>query len=450
MTLISSPRQVSLYHARENVRGRRNPASQLFLTREFAQGTDLTDAVFDYNQPITFECIVEVTAVPNSGVVFEFGTSTNGVKLMINRERLICVAGPSAGDDGAGFHYFPPQLQVGRGRMHLVVAIDPGNGRMRVWQDGNLAIRGGPASGSFAQGWAETGDGSYGDAETGTSNSRSPADVTTAPSGFKVVGPLRVYKNQLPRQMLQSLAAMHMLPGPENVVGLLGWWDASAEDTIEQTASAFFWNNRSIAAGNPFSVGLSTPDTGTRQLNGLNVIDFDGSTLLQSTPSLPAELDISSLTSMTVAIVDSTNNAADPLLGIASSDITAHVDAQVSGEFQFGLTSSGLGLTSPLLPAAPTDFSGSVHVFVTRFDADAGEVKMWVDGGSPYVTGADYNGALAPGFRGYIFTTSTFSNQTDGAIGELLLYQGALDVNQMNLLGEYLQRWGTTWSPISL
>jgi len=82
---------------------------------------------------------------------------------------------------------------------------------------------------------------------------------------------------------------------PLDIPGLAGWWDASDAATITASAGAVSqWNDKS---GNGYHVtqatGTKKPTTGTRTINSLNVLDFDGGDGLQKASGvIPAPLAI--------------------------------------------------------------------------------------------------------------------------------------------------------------
>lgn len=196
--------QAALFHTRESTRGRRDPTKELFRTALLGVQDAAVDtgAFFpDRDRPVTFATEIETSGATPSGNIFEFGDSTSGIQLGLNDDTLSFAAGNgAAGTDGIDDSIIVPSLAIVGARHHLVVAVNPGQGKGRVWINGILALRvqNDPAVALLNGVWASNAMGAIADAQNGTSNLRVTDNA--APSNFALVKPFTVFMGQVPRQ----------------------------------------------------------------------------------------------------------------------------------------------------------------------------------------------------------------------------------------------------------
>ena len=151
---------------------------------------------------------------------------------------------------------------------------------------------------------------------------------------------------------------------PLDIAGCVGWWDAS--DAASITASGGLvsqWNDRSTAGNHATASGTARPTTGTRSLNGRNVIDFDGTANAMAT----SLADTATQTVFFVAVSDvastsgrawsfgTTNRGVFPNAGIWE-----FWRQQTSGAISFGTTASA---TSPSVACALFSSNSSLTTF---------------------------------------------------------------------------------------
>jgi hypothetical protein len=73
---------------------------------------------------------------------------------------------------------------------------------------------------------------------------------------------------------------------PDEIAGLVGWWDASDVTTITESGGAVSqWNDKSASGNNVVQAGSNKPATAVNTQNGLNVLTFASGDLLRVTPS---------------------------------------------------------------------------------------------------------------------------------------------------------------------
>lgn len=202
--VLDAVEQAVYYHSRERVRSLRNVVAKLHRTHRIELGTSGIDtgAIFPLRtRPITFRTIVDVTGLA-AGVVFEFGNATAGVKMSLNLGNIGFAAGSGAGDDGVGVTAAVGgrfAVSSGSVRSELVAAVNPGTQKVRVWIDGEEAVRGESPDPWPSGEWGTDDDGSVGAAASGTGSNNRAQSTTVAPSNFALVAPLEVFVGQLPR-----------------------------------------------------------------------------------------------------------------------------------------------------------------------------------------------------------------------------------------------------------
>lgn len=208
MPLLGSRRGTGLYYAREHRRARHDPLRGLTLTHDFGVSTATVDTngVFpDRTRPITFGTLIEVTGASPSGIICEFGSSTNGLKLAIGSGKLYFAAGNGTGstNDGVDGEITVAALGTVSARFSVRAAVLPSNGKARIWVEGDLVLRLDAASDTAMLNgvWADDSDGAVGAGHAGgSSTQRLPETVNGAPNDFALVEPFRVAQGQLPRQ----------------------------------------------------------------------------------------------------------------------------------------------------------------------------------------------------------------------------------------------------------
>lgn len=195
--------QAVYYFARERRGSLDDPVEKLFRTHgplgvnvaSVDTGTIFPSRVL----PITFATTILTSGVAASGIVFEFGDSTTGLKLAVDSGSIYVAAGDAAGNDGIAGSVIVPAVSVSGAKLELRLAIRPGSGEVRLFIDGDHALRLVTAAADMANGWASTAAGAIGAAQQGTSTQRGQT-INGAPSDFALVESLSVYQNQIPRQ----------------------------------------------------------------------------------------------------------------------------------------------------------------------------------------------------------------------------------------------------------
>ncbi len=209
---VGVPSRVAFHHA---VRRRQSLSGvpEMFRTMQIFGGSVMAVADIDTGatfpvrtSPITFRTAIEITdnAGVHKGLIFEFSGTNIGAALWIGDSTI----GFHAGEDGivngaTALFDNTVELPVGLS-MDIVVAIRPGDGRVRMWGNGQELARAAASSDTFgaAKAWAEDSNGSFASALQGTVVVDVPAASQVAPDGFTVVEPLSIYVGQVPRHFI--------------------------------------------------------------------------------------------------------------------------------------------------------------------------------------------------------------------------------------------------------
>lgn len=149
--------------------------------------------------PITFTTAIRITGAAPLGMVFSFGSSSRGCGLGINDRFVAFSAGGStAGENGFALFNNVVTLPIGL-ELGLVASVNPGNGKVRVWANGNEIVRAVASSGDFNGDWADTTAGAFA-AVPPVSPPPGLGTMNQSPVDFEVIEPLSVYVGQIPRQ----------------------------------------------------------------------------------------------------------------------------------------------------------------------------------------------------------------------------------------------------------
>ena len=195
--------QALRFHSRER---RRSLAGipELFRTHFFGipTATVLANAFPVRDTLVTFQTSIRiVTGASAAGLIFELGDATTAIAAWFDTPGLLSfrAGGAAAADRGlAEFDNggaFPDDLEL-----DLVFAVRPGDGRVRIWANGEELARDVASGGQLPSGWAASSDGAFAAAATGA----LPADVleTGAPVDFDVIQSLSVFVGQAPRHFV--------------------------------------------------------------------------------------------------------------------------------------------------------------------------------------------------------------------------------------------------------
>ena len=248
-------------------------------------------------------------------------------------------------------------------------------------------------------------------------------------------------------------------PAPTTpVAGYRAWYDASDTATITVSGSAVTqWNDKSVNAYNlTQGTAGNRPLSGTRTLNSLNVIDFDGTNdcLVNTTTSNWAFLNNSTGSSIfvvlysdatsTTGFLASTSTGSSAAIGIdfirngSDDKVRVFVRNNTSGDGAVGSTDQGtltddtaVYYTMLLTPNNATTADRAISRVNGGSEIKNNTLTLTPDNGNPtqgLVLGDATNGA-GLGFN--------------GTIGELLFYPSVLNATDRALNESYLKnKWG--------
>lgn len=235
---------------------------------------------------------------------------------------------------------------------------------------------------------------------------------------------------------------------PSNLPNLILWLDASDISTITQSSgSVSQWNDKS---GNGYNATQATsanqPVTNSRTINGINVLDFDGTNDMFAVPSISG-LDSANFTVFCIYTVDDYTTQLQSL-------ITAY--RTTVGNSTYGLTLNG---------TAANQIS-----FSARFSAGSWATISHIHNGSPQIAVGRRNSTTQQVWNGNGITASNTSAQSlgaslngtgigsrqagqrhfNGVIAEIIMYNVALSDTEVNMVAAYLSsKWAVSWVNIA-
>ena len=196
--------QAVLFHGRER---RKSLAGVPELLRSLRLGaiptTPVLSASFPVRTvPVTFWTAIRITGATPTGLIFELGDGTTAIAAWVNDTEISFRAGGSAAAD-RGIATFDNTVSLPNTlELDLVFSVRPGDGRVRIWGNGEEIARGVASGGQFPSSglWAAASNGAFAAAAVGA----LPADVlqTGAPTNFEVIQPLSVYMGTVPRHFV--------------------------------------------------------------------------------------------------------------------------------------------------------------------------------------------------------------------------------------------------------
>ncbi len=201
---VEAERLQAILHAARARRRSNAGAAGLFRTHLFRGSTAMavadintTAAFVDRNEPVTFRTAIRITGASPTGLVFEFGGATRGAGIGVLGAIIALTAGATGNAHATAVFTNPAAFEVGE-EIQLLAAIDPGNGKVRLWgNNGKELARATAVDGSFGGTWAGSDNGSFAAIASGA----VAVDLilsNQAPVDFEVIEPLSVYNGSLP------------------------------------------------------------------------------------------------------------------------------------------------------------------------------------------------------------------------------------------------------------
>lgn len=219
---------------------------------------------------------------------------------------------------------------------------------------------------------------------------------------------------------------------PSDDAGLLAWFAADDVATLTTSANAVSaWADKA-SAGSLVQTNVSRqPASGTRLLNGLNVLDFSGGAFVSGNVTLPASGDVS--VHMVLAI-DATTNLFEAVLALnATNDF--QIDANNSTQFDGRLNTSGVG---PAVALSGGPFSGALILSVVMDRTGTATAEVFVSNVSRAAT--SYLTSLDSAQELLLMTNRSKNAWVDGAVGEVIVT--ASTANRAGIHGYLANKWG--------
>ncbi len=219
---------------------------------------------------------------------------------------------------------------------------------------------------------------------------------------------------------------------PSDDAALLGWWDADDTATITQGGGfdVASWADKAGGVPLAYGTGSQRPLTGSRLLNGRNVLDFNGAQMLRADRSFPVSGDVAFHMAMEI---DSVNNAFAAILSVdATNDF--QLDSNSATGFDGRLNPAGIG-SAVTLSGGP--FSGGQIVSLI-FNQTGGQAEVYIGGilraTMAYSVPLDTTGSL------HLMTNRSRNAWITGAVAELVVTE---TLGTRSLYHDYFaEKWG--------
>lgn len=222
---------------------------------------------------------------------------------------------------------------------------------------------------------------------------------------------------------------------PTDITSLEAWYDAADATTISETSGSLTqWDDKS---GNDYhatqSVSSEQPTVNSRTINSLNVVDFDGTQMLDI-PSGFYNVGENPNTIFVVYVSDDDTQNAKTIFGSNGGGkhfyIRTGSNANVSYNCATGNSQAQSSIANSVVTGATNIITGG-HDNTSQY--------MYINGGIPVSGGTPTS------------ITQTVCNisgpfQINGAIAEILVFSEFLSDADKDLVGSYLaDKWGPTW-----
>ena len=225
-----------------------------------------------------------------------------------------------------------------------------------------------------------------------------------------------------------------------NAKGIMGtnlklWLDGSDTASVSQYSNTVTsWNDKS---GNGFQLqSFGAPSTGTRSLDGKNVIDFDGDDYFESATGYPTGNDFSFLM---VAGIDAINHVNDSIFCIRQSTAqpSFQIDSGDTSAFKIRFTPTDMGTAKTFATSAK--HGPSIYEFV--FKDSTNLLEVFLNGSSLGTTA--YTAVPNQSNKLLIFANRATDQRPDGFVAEMIGLSTALsNTNRAKLEGYLAHKWG--------
>jgi len=248
-------------------------------------------------------------------------------------------------------------------------------------------------------------------------------------------------ERQIPKRfhVSPSFASIPSPFTPSDIPGLVGWYDASDEATIEVTGSLVnAWLDKS-GFGNTVTATLGDrPKTGTKTINGMNALEFDGSNDFLEASSFFTEPDLTIAVVFGSIVVDSNNDSIISFNENVGSN-GFQIDADNNSQYFGDVNSVGIG--NPNVQS-PIDLIGPTIALMYRFDTSDASVRLFNNNIEVSQDIGNYTGALNNDLSFKIAANRGAGQHLGCNIGEVLVINRAITEQERLNLFIYFERWG--------
>jgi Peptidase family C25/Propeptide_C25/Calx-beta domain len=227
---------------------------------------------------------------------------------------------------------------------------------------------------------------------------------------------------------------------PADAPNVIAWYDATDASTILQTGGVVTqWNDK---VGGFNLIGSGDPNTGTRTINGLNVIDCDlNDSHTNASISLPAD---GSVSVFMLAAIDSADGANDALFTMVGNSNGYDLSLKAADTSFNGTLDSSLLTSAKALTGGP--YAKSTNVWNVQYDPSGAKTVRTFINGNTNVTAAVTGGrTLGTSAQFKVGDRYSAPNQRlDGAFGEVLVASNMTVETRQKIEGYLAHKWGLT------
>jgi len=232
---------------------------------------------------------------------------------------------------------------------------------------------------------------------------------------------------------------------PNKIAGLKLWLDASDLGTIIESGGLVSeWNDKSINGINAVQLtGTSQPVTGTRTINGHNVMDFDGANDLMALDSQP----ITDTQARSLFIVGFADNSVSQNFLVSLSDtggpgglyrITAEIGVRISGANRL-FTADAVESGQAAIITATNEANSNIELNVSNFQIYKNGVLLTGGTSTNPTTAVNTNAGTAAIGDDAGGTNSLL----DGVLAQLIIYDRVPSTFERQRVETYLaNKWG--------
>ena len=221
------------------------------------------------------------------------------------------------------------------------------------------------------------------------------------------------------------------------------WWDpADAASLTESSGKVSSWEDKNQGALIIQNTGSNQPTTNTRTINGLNTLDFDGSSSKMVYPGP----QLSEYTKVVMVSPDTQQHNGNNLVAGVTSDPVTGAGSDALFQYYNGVTGTYRLFQDGNQPYGGIDIPINTPVMVIA-TADSVDSELYINGTQDVLTGSigkvDGSGVSANG----LWEIGSFygSGYLNGQLAEILVYPTVLnEADRQSVEGYLAHKWGTT------